>query len=290
MIKTNRLKYLSGLLLVILATCFMLSKGQSEKAAVMTFPEPLETDGCLALNYHRVRDPRLSTTVIEALTQSDELQYYSVYTDEFERQMRTLKAEGAYFATLEEIMTFQAEGDFPDKCVWVSFDDVDITVYENAFPVLERYDIPFTLYAIVNHVGSSNFNNLKMASWAQIQEMVDSGLASVGSHTYDMHYLVDDTPVFFDDLKKTAFAEDLLKSKAVIEAELEGVEVLDFAYPYGNGTTGLAEVIQASGFRSAVILAPRIIDQGNAPYWLNRILVDDVVFEDIVLPWVKGNS
>ncbi|GEK88370.1 intercellular adhesin biosynthesis polysaccharide N-deacetylase [Alkalibacterium putridalgicola] len=288
--KRNRLTYLTGILLVLLAAWFVLSKGQNEKTAVMTFPEPLETNGCLALNYHRVRDGRLSTTVIETLTQSDELQYYSVYTDEFDRQMRTLKEEGAYFATLEEIMAFQAEGAFPDKCVWVSFDDIDITVYENAFPILERYDIPFTLYAIANHVGSSNFNNLKMASWTQIQEMVDSGLASVGSHTYDMHYLVDDAPVFFDDSNQTAFAEDLVKSKAVIEAELEGVEVLDFAYPYGNGTTELAEVIQASGLRSAVILAPRIIAPGNAPYWLNRILVDDVVFDNIVLPWVKGDS
>lgn len=282
-------KIISFILVIIIFAALLISKIEWKKNAVMSFPQVLNNDGCLALNYHRVRNDKLTTKAIEVLTRSDELQFYSIYEDEFEYQMKTLKENGAYFATVEEIMIFQEKGEFPDKCIWISFDDVDETVYNNAFPILKKYDIPFTLFLIASHVGNENFNNMKMTTWEQIQEMVDSGLASVGSHTYDMHYLIEDEPVFFDVAVHDDFAEDLVLSKNTIETSLKNVEVLDFAYPFGNGSTELANIIRECGFRTSFILAPRIIDEGNDSYWLNRILVDGVVFEDIVLPWIKSN-
>lgn len=116
---------------------------------------------------------------------------------------------------------------------------------------------------------------------------MDSGLATVGSHTYDMHYLSENQPVFFDPKQKKAFLDDLIKSKDTIKNNLAGVEVVDFAYPYGEGKDELVPIIKEAGFLSAYILAPRVICEENAPYWQNRILVDHIVFKEIVVPWLK---
>jgi len=277
-------------LLIVFVTLIIADKSVTSKTAAMDFPEPLQREGCLALTYHRVRDDNLVTKMIEVLTDSDELRHYSVYKSEFEHQMQVLIENNATFVTPKELRQFRESGSFPENCIWLCFDDVDESIYKNAFPILKKYQIPFMLFLIAGHVGSPDFNNLTLANWQQIQEMVDSGLATVGSHTYDMHYQKDDETVFFDPGERDNFLNDIIKSKQVIEANLSGVEVVDFAYPFGEGKEELVPLIEKAGFLSAYILAPRIICKDNLPYWQNRILVDNEVFKNIVEPWVKNQS
>jgi len=277
-------------LLIVFVILVLADKLKKEEKAAMNFPEPLKNYGCLALTYHRVRNDSIVTKVVEALTDSDELKRYSVYKSEFEHHMQVLVENNVTFVTPEDLRQFRESCKFPKKCIWISFDDVDESVYENAFPILQKYRIPFTLFLIAGRVGDSDFDNLTLANWQQIQEMVDSGLATVGSHTYDMHYLEDNEPIFFDPMEKDNFFKDIVKSKQVIEANLSGVEVVDFSYPYGEGKAELVPIIKKAGFLSANILAPRIISKKNSPYWQNRILVDHKVFKDIVEPWVKNSS
>lgn len=284
----QKLKVVAGFLCLLALVGILLSKTGGHEQAAMAFPEPLAKEGCLALNYHRVRQDRLGTKVLEAISGSQELAYYSIYDGAFQDQMQWLKDNGAYFATPEELQIFRQEDQFPPKCVWISFDDIDESVYENAFPILKELQIPFTLFLIAGHVGSDNYSNLVMANWDQLQAMVDSGLASIGSHTWDLHRLEGDEPLFFKEGQAEAFRQDLRRSKEAIEGQLKGVEVLDFAYPFGNGAPNLAEILREEGFRSASILAPRVIDGANDPFWQNRILVDVPVFESQVMPWVRS--
>ena len=280
-------KYIAGIcivLIIILGGYLFYGNIDFSKPA-MSFPEELDTNGCLGLNYHRVREDTQFNKSIEFLTGSDELTMYNVYEDDFKKQMKLLKERGAIFLSPDEIRVAQEDGKFPDKCVWISFDDIDISVYRNAFPILKEYEIPFTLFVIAGHVGDE-FGNLSLSSWEQLKEMVDSELATVGSHTYDMHELVGDEPIFFKEGKQQKFEKDLLLSKKTIEKNLN-VQVKDFAYPYGNGRDDLAYSIHRSGFESAYILAPRSITADNDKYWINRILVNDEVFEEIVVKWIN---
>lgn len=286
-----RKSFLASALIFITAFIIIFTlKTNQEQTSKGIVLDKLDKGGCLALNYHRVAENRISTKILERLSQSDELRKYSLYEEEFEDQMKTLAESNAYFATIPELLEFQEGGEFPPNCIWISFDDVDETVYDQAFPILEKYDIPFTLFVIASQVGNENFSNLRMATWDQIQEMVDGGLATVGSHTYDMHYLEGDEPVFHNQAHHAEFGEDLAKSKVTIEANLQGVEVLDFAYPFGDGQEELARIIREKGFRTASILAPYTIDAENDPYWLNRLMVEPGIFENLVLPWVRSNG
>jgi poly-beta-1,6-N-acetyl-D-glucosamine N-deacetylase len=279
-------KIIYAIIIVILVSGYgyhLYNQVDFSKSA-MSFPEKLNTNGCLGLTYHRVQKGNLFNKTIEFLTGNDELTIYNVYEATFRKQMKLLKEKGVVFLNPYEIRQAQANGGFPEKCVWVSFDDIDISVYQNAFPILKEYNIPFTIFVIAGYAGK-DFNNFKLASWAQLQEMVDSGLVSAGSHTFDMHKLDGDEPIFFKQKNLQAFEEDILQSKKIIEKNLR-VTVEDFAYPYGNGSEALAAVIQRSGFKSAYILAPRSITTDNDRYWMNRILVNDVTFEEIVTGWI----
>jgi intercellular adhesin biosynthesis polysaccharide N-deacetylase len=241
---------------------------------------------CVALTYHRVRDYNLWNSTIEKLTNVKELTVYSVYEEDFEKQMDYLIDSGAYFATLQELNEFKEKGEFPDKCVWISFDDADISVYENAYPILKERKIPFTIFVIAGQVGSKDFKNFEMANWEQLREMRDSGLVSFGSHTYDMHYLEDDQAKFLNKEIYDNFKIDLVKSREVLEKELK-VSISSFAYPFGESSDEVVKSVIEAGFKNAFILSPHIIDNSSNEFYQCRYLIDKNNFYKIVVPWLE---
>lgn len=253
----------------------------------MSFSKELATDGCLGLNYHRVLKDNVVTQSTRWFLNSDELVKYSVMTTELKQQLSALTDAGAVFLSQDEFLDAKKSGDFPDKCVVISFDDVDYSVYEHAFPILKEAGIPFTLFIIAGHVGDKDFNNLKMTTWDDLREMQKSGLASFGSHTYKMHRFEDETPVFLLAENREIFSQDLNKSIQTIENEL-GITVRSFAYPYGNTDDSTAEVIKEQGLEAGFILAPQTISPNDDNYHLNRILLNDTTFNEVILPFIKN--
>ena len=49
---------------------------------------------------------------------------------------------------LERIFILQEKGKFPKRSVWINFDDMDETIYENAYPILKNIKIPATGFII----------------------------------------------------------------------------------------------------------------------------------------------
>lgn len=254
-----------------------------------TYEEIPKKNVCLALTYHYIRNPTLWNVTLEKLTGTKELTKYTVYKDEFEKQINELVEAKAYFATLDEIRQFRKTGNYPDKCVWICFDDGDESIYENAFPILKEKKIPFTMFIIAGQVGNKDFNNLELASWDELREIRDSGLASFGSHTYDMHYVDDNQAKFLNEDEYGKFAEDIKKSKEVIEKEL-GIDVTSIAYPFGNTDDTITKIVSDSGFTDAFILAPHPLTEKNSPYYQNRYLIDKNNFYKIVVPWLEKNN
>ncbi|SDC80082.1 intercellular adhesin biosynthesis polysaccharide N-deacetylase [Terribacillus halophilus] len=280
---------LVGLVIVGLITFRAIHLFEADVAEETKVDHALNKDGCLGLNYHRIRRPTLFNKTVSFVTRSDELTRYSVYTDDFEAQLKKLISLDATFVTPDDITRYQKEGTFPYRCVWINFDDIDRTVYENAFPILERENVPFTLYVIAGHVGDRDFQNLQMATWPQLQEMVDSGLATIGSHTYDMHRLEADKPLFLNDDNVDDFAKDLEKSKTAIKEHL-AIDPVTFAYPYGNTNDKVAKIVKDAGFEQAAILAPQSITPKDDAYYVNRIVTNPDTFETIILPYLENQE
>lgn len=245
--------------------------------------------GTVGLCYHYIHEKTFWNVLIEKLTNSNYLTKYTVYRDEFEKQIDILIEEGAYFATLEEIEQFRETGEYPDKCVWICFDDGEESVYTEAFPYLKEKQIPFTMFIIAGQVGNQNFGNLKLCTWEQLNEMKESGLVSFGSHTYDMHYLEDDKAIFLEEDMYDEFYEDIKKSKEVIEENLD-VKITSIAYPFGNANEGIVEKVRQAGFENAFILAPYPLNSENDAYYQNRYLVDRYIFYKIFKDWINNKD
>lgn len=123
---------------------------------------------------------------------------YTVEPQRFEHQILWLKNHGFHFVSMDDVLAARAgKKALPPKAVLLSFDDGYVSFYNHAFPLVKKYKIPVVV-ALVGNWLTPEDNQLvdfdgktitrnNMVSWAQLQEMSDSGLVEIASHTYDLH-------------------------------------------------------------------------------------------------------
>jgi peptidoglycan/xylan/chitin deacetylase (PgdA/CDA1 family) len=167
----------------------------------------------------------------------------------FEAHMRHLAKTGTAILAMDEIADrMDGRGDWPDGGVAVTFDDGFADTFVNAMPVLERYRIPATMYAVSDRVGASNdwmsargFPARPLMSAAQLSEMAAAGV-TIGSHTR--------THPRLPELDAKAKREEIRGSKVRLE-DLLGRGVTNFAYPYGLFDEDARHAVAEAGYRSA---------------------------------------
>jgi peptidoglycan/xylan/chitin deacetylase (PgdA/CDA1 family)/CelD/BcsL family acetyltransferase involved in cellulose biosynthesis len=93
----------------------------------------------------------------------------------FDQQMRYL-ARHYKVASLEEILRHLEDGESPETLVGITFDDGYRDNYENAFPILERYQIPATIFLTTGPMDSGEplwFEQLAEAIQKTTREYLD---------------------------------------------------------------------------------------------------------------------
>jgi intercellular adhesin biosynthesis polysaccharide N-deacetylase len=271
----------------------------SEEVAANTgVPENVETtvtslkyeeNSCIALNYHRVREFKLFEKTLKALSNSRELVTYSVSEDAFREHMEFLKENDATFVTMSELLEAFDSGDFPEKCIWLNFDDMDRSIYQNAYPILKEMEIPATGFVITGEVGNKNFNNLPLVNQEELLEMYDSGLWEFASHTNQMHDLKNNgNDSIMLDKSKAQIEEDMTQSLDYIEDHFE-IEETVLAYPYGQANDNMIDAISEIGVDYGFTLEEDIITADSNPYYLPRILVSEAAFDTLIKDWEGFN-
>lgn len=234
----------------------------------------LEGEGLVVLCYHRVL-PSAFLRLGRFLWPSEaELARYTVGTKEFAAQLDYLQKQGVRFVTADEAEDYLAGRKiFSGKLVLVTFDDGDLSVYREAFPVLRERQIPFVLFLITGQVGKQ-WQGFTMCSWEQVREIVESGLCTVGSHTNDLHYLDRETkqPVFLLPGKEPLFASDVQGSKDALRQRL-GIEARCFAYPYGFGNPSTDRILASEGIPDVFTLRAKVNRPGDPRSFIGRVLV-----------------
>ena len=160
----------------------------------------------------------------------------------FARQLEQL--EGHDVVALDTALDRLDSGDSRPSVV-LTFDDGFEDVHAHAWPLLRERGLPFTVYLASGYVsqpmvweGSTAKGSTGMGmSWAQLGEMVDSGLCTVGNHTH--HHV----------LPAALTAEELDACSAAIREHL-GVTPEHFTYPWGIPVPGREHLLRAR-FRSA---------------------------------------
>ena len=153
----------------------------------------------------------------------------TISVDTFRAQIEALHEARFKTVSLQQLYDYVHFGtELPEKPIVLTFDDGYFSNYEYAFPILQEYDMQATIFAIGVSVGKDTYKDTDHAMTPhfgadEAREMVDSGLISVQSHTFDMHQW----PPFEDG--NAQVRETLLPFDGEADADYEAAVEADFA-------------------------------------------------------------
>lgn len=156
--------------------------------------------------------------------------YQKVEKAHFESQMKYLKENG-YQSILFEDM----EKPLPEKAVLVTFDDGFQSVYENAVPIMERYDIKGNIFLPTKYIEEQDPHFM---TWTMLKSLCDLGKFSVAAHTHDH--------VDIRTLDAETMNLQIQQSAGLLEKRL-GMYANGFCMPYGKYDYKSIENLKKSG-------------------------------------------
>lgn len=198
---------------------------------------------------------------------------YYVTVDDFRTQMEALRAWGYTTITPSQLVEVLINGgDLPARPVVITFDDGNLNVYQNAFPIMHELGFVGAVYIVANRLQSKGFINVE-----QLQEMGDDGW-EIGSHAMSHADLTVDYSIS---------RYEILQSRLTLE-EATGEPVNTFAYPYGRTDEFVTNKVSEYGYRAGMGLGSSFEHTLYSLFYLSRIEVQgDYGFSKFtsLLPW-----
>ncbi len=222
-------------------------------------PVPVETTFTV-LCYHRF------TAHPEKFTEP--LSEYLMPAAEFQWQMQYLKDHGITPISMEQLKAYWFDGKpLPAKPVLLTFDDGFRSIYEVAYPTLQKFKFPGVLFIYTNFIHNGG-NSLR---YTDIREMQKNGLA-LESHTKS-HLnlgLVDEKtpPKEFREMLavELSFPIKYMKEKFNYSATT-------LAYSYGVYNEKVLKATKTQGYQLAFTVNPGPNDRTVPPLKLKRDLI-----------------
>lgn len=200
---------------------------------------------------------------------------YYVDPDVFRQQMEILVSLGYHGITISQMVdVLQHGGGLPDRPVVITFDDGDLDVYQNAYPVLRDLNLVATLFVV-----GTRLNSEGLVSVEQLKELTAAGW-EIGCHSMTHIDLVED---------HGAHTYEAGYCKSFLEKQV-GAPVNSFAYPFGNMDEVIAEKVSSYGYISAVGLGTSSEHTWGTLYYLSRLEVQntyDLAAFKALLPWTE---
>lgn len=221
----------------------------------------------------------------------------------FEMHLATLQENGYTVISLDRLREYVYKGtDLPEKPVIITFDDGYLNNYEYAYPILQKYNAPATIFTIGYSFGKDTYKDTGVAitphfNAEQASEMLLSGLIDIQSHSYDMHQV----SAFGESEKREiiqpyegesvddfyyAVCDDFTKSKQLLEP-ITNKSVTALSYPHGifSKESEIALVATGADMTFGIIDADNIIMKGvpQTMLGLNRYSVNDTTTAQLLL-------
>ncbi len=218
----------------ILAGCLWLSAALADDHAVV-------------LIYHHVSaDTPAATSVTPAV---------------FDRHLDYLDANGFTVWPLSRVIDAVAAREaLPRNTVAITFDDAYRSVYTEALPRLRRRGWPFTVFVNSEAVDRGYASTM---SWEQIRGLLEAG-GEIGNHSHTHDHLVRRHAGESEADWRRRATRDIETAAARIEAET-GIRSRLFAYPYGEYSEPLKNIVRELGYRG-------IAQQSGAVGYLTDLL------------------
>jgi peptidoglycan/xylan/chitin deacetylase (PgdA/CDA1 family) len=172
----------------------------------------------------------------------------------FEAQMQELKNKGIAVIPMQDFLAWRrGEKAIPSKSAIITFDDGWKSQHEVAWPIMKKFNYPFTLFIYTEGIKPGHFSGGESMSWDQLAEMRDAGV-DIQGHTathsdlrkpYDKVAKKKLNPQEYEEWLQ----KEIVGSKQMIEQKL-GVKVNCFAVPYGFHNDHIRDVVMKAGYEA----------------------------------------
>lgn len=168
---------------------------------------------------------------------------YKLYSTgaRFEENISTMLGDGYTFITFEELYKYnKGELALPEKVCIITMDDGNIGCYTEAFPILQKYNVPATIFVINDCVGTDNY-----FSWEQAKEMYDTGLVKLNIH--------GKSHIDYSNVSKEKLISDYTTAHAELEEKMGEKILKAMAYPSGRCSEKTKAWLKEAGFEVQVL-------------------------------------
>ncbi len=187
-------------------------------------------DDAVAFIYHRFGESGFPST--------------NVRLEQFDAHLDHLEQAGYSVRPLEWIVERLDAGEpVPDRTVAITIDDAYLSIYTEAWPRLRARGWPFIVFIATDPVdqGLANYMN-----WDQIRELHERGV-TFANHSATHAHLVQRQPGESDTEWRKRVTADIERAQRRLIEELGKAPML-FAYPFGEYSRALADIVQGLGF------------------------------------------
>lgn len=193
----------------------------------------------------------------------------------FESHIQRLSNEDYYFLTPEEVHKVLTENVLPNgnqKIIWLTFDDSLWDFYDNAYPILQKYQVKATNNVITSTVGSQT--NLSLD---EMLEMKNNGM-SFQDHT-----------VTHPDLSATDSSTqttEMKDSKQYLDDSLNQ-DTIAIAYPAGRYSDTTLQIAENLDYKLGVTTNEGLASADNGLLSLNRIRILPTTTADSIMATIN---
>lgn len=163
-----------------------------------------------------------------------------------------LDAELAYLTSQHEVVDLPvALADESGGKVALTFDDAFMNFYTDAYPVLQRYNVPATVYVVSDAIDKDGpepaLDPSVTMNESQLRSLVEDDSVTLGNHTRTHQRLskIDDDRLH----------SEVVESRLALE-ERFGISVDRFCYPHGSIGDASARMVQDT-HRSSLVVGRR---------------------------------
>ncbi len=218
-------------------------------SAALPIPVAHAADSAVIVMYHRFGETDHPAT--------------NITIEQFEAHLAELSRGGYTVLPVPEIVEAIRDGrELPDRTIGITIDDAYLSAYTEAWPRLRRLGYPFTMFVATEAIDRSYDRYM---SWDQIREMQAAGV-TIGSQTASHLHMAANSP--------TRNGADLARSNQRFAEEL-GQAPSYFAYPFGEASAEVQEVVREHGFTAAFGQHSGVTHRTADPFYLPRFPLNE---------------
>ncbi len=197
----------------------------------------------------------------------------------FEAQMQELKDKKIPVIGMQDFLAWKrGEKAIPPRAAIITIDDGWKSTYEVAWPILKKFNYPFTLFIYTEGIRGGKYGGGAAMSWEQLAEMRDAGVdIQAHSATHQDLRKAADKSTGRKHLSPEEYNEWLASevggSKATLEQKL-GIRVNCFAVPFGYYNDRVKEETKKANFEAVFTVYGQKLTYGSPNDSLGRYMME----------------